>query len=356
MSEPATGPDENAWWEGGLIDLAPGAGVSGWVPCWLDAAGEPVGDGSVLGEEAEAAEALVTNLLAAVAEYGAPGELRVQGAALSEAVRAAAEASGGLAGVAVMVPEAMPRFDAFADSLRESVNQMAEEVAGSGDVGGMLAEALGEESGLDPVMLSRMFGSLPSILDGEGVGESHAAAFAHAAQSLHDAAPWSALPPLHLFRVEGADGAAPPAGMAYVNVIGAEGTQLGLTFYDSPEAFAAFREEAADPDLGNPMSLFEKERWTLTWDTAEDVADGTLALWQAMDLPTAPPLPGDQEKRRLFPVPLAFGPEGPQTPDKARLIFLTRLCETLSGFNLAAPTAPLIRDDLKLKRVELEGK
>ncbi len=155
----------------------------------------------------------------------------------------------------------------------------------------------------------------PNALDAAGVTVDRMRAFAEAAKSFYEAAPWRHLSNEDLIHVE-APGIG--RGLSYLTVLGAGGQTFGLGFFES---VVDFTETEAAP---RPERFLARARWSLFYGPISHLPFGDADLWEEHSLPVA----GDD----AYPVAIQFHPGGePRRPDAGVLSYLEGLLRALAG-------------------------
>jgi len=156
----------------------------------------------------------------------------------------------------------------------------------------------------------------PGYLEGKGVTPERVRAFAGAAESFYEAAPWQHLSNDDLVEIESprAD-----AAFRFAVVLGAGGEEYGLGFYRSQDQYWNSR------DLEDPIGalLAGGGVWSLTFDDVTSIPFPDADLWEDNDLPVA----GDD----AYPVAMRFeAPMRFRRPNADVLGFLEGLMSALT--------------------------
>jgi hypothetical protein len=154
----------------------------------------------------------------------------------------------------------------------------------------------------------------PNALDASSVTVDRMRAFAEAARSFYEAAPWRHLSDVDLIHIE-----APAAkrGLSHVTVLGAGGQTFGFGFFESVDDFT---ETADSPE---PEHFMARARWSLFYGPISDLPFGDADLWEDHGLPVA----GDD----AYPVAIQFTPGGKaHRPDASVLSYLEGLLRAVA--------------------------
>ncbi len=166
------------------------------------------------------------------------------------------------------------------------------------------------------------------------VSPERIAAYAEAAITFYDAAPWNHLCDLDLVHVESRDA---PEAMRWFVVLGGAGIEFGLGFFHDVRDFQILRDSRTDRP---PAGWMRQARWSLTFDPPCDLPLGQYERWVRHRLPTT--------RDGRYPLLLALHPDGTNEPaDEKRLAFLETLLRGL---------AVITEDELDSGRWSHEGR
>jgi tetratricopeptide (TPR) repeat protein len=281
-------PEAQDVWEGAIVAL----------PAWVDS---PGGDPF----RPQAAVWASTSRQLAHLKMLDPGVPSADAAALT----ALAE-MGTSAKLAGYRPRALRVRDArLADALREPLADLAIPIEVADALAAVTAfvQALAHAASDTPV---------PAALDAPGVTPARLAAFADAAKSFFDAAPWRHLGDGDLIEVE-----APKAGrgLSLLGVMGNAGQQFGLGFFSSVAQYQAILDSAP------PETMLENGgEWAIYFSPGWETAFADLDAWDTLHLPLA--------SDRAYPTAIRLDlVRDPQRPDAGRLAYFEGLLRVLAA-------------------------
>ena len=156
---------------------------------------------------------------------------------------------------------------------------------------------------------------LPGYLDGKDATVERVRAFADAAQRFHEARPWRYLSNDDLIKLECPR---PSRAPRYVVVLGAAGTEFGLTFCRSKDDFWSYRSD----DETYSRTVLENGVWSVTFSRIPELPLADADLWEDHALPV-----GDDA---AYPLGAQYFPSRVRRPSAAMLAYFEGVLRALA--------------------------